>query len=914
MDGHHRSSPVRDGEPLTAAPHCATTADGSQPMVAVVLPLFRHSVLVSEAIASVMAQRTKFEFRLVVVNDGCPHAESDETLRHYALAYPDRIVYLHKRNNGLSAARNTGIDFALSAWPSVRAIYLLDADNRLFPFALQRAWETLHADPQIGWAYPDMDMFGIENNAGASGPYSVLKHLGENYCEAGSLVRREIFDKGLRFDESMKLGFEDWDFWLQAVEAGYVGAHVDCMGFRYRKRPESMLSNSERDRAEIIAYMHRKHKALFHRNEIALLEHREAPRYAIHLGDTNEVIFATDPRLASQRMPWSEFTPRFLGAWADPQGTYSPNFLVYTTKTFLATLGELRLVNWCFWRLEEALNGDPAFATVTLEANGNAPDLVRLRTSTAEEMSDLPQRSGLVMVSRRIFQECVADKTTDWIVSLAGSQPLPPVFKLKIEADCEAAVGECRTTGVSVMLRSLFEFRDVGGDAGNRLAPEWRARESRSRSDLHLVSRELLKVWTVYPRVRSQPEERNVGFLLPLVSIGGVEKVAVNLARAVGKLGWRPHLFVFAATEAQGLGYLTEAFETINFLDDGLAGRYDPAVRYFGTGFSTWVRDGDHRRAIGLLTAMDAVINCHSVDAHAIIGSLRRLGIATLCHLHLVDHDAYGAPTGIPYQAIAYEHSYQGILVISEKLKAWCHAMGVPADKLVMATNAPSYPLSPWVIERLLAERRERQGGKLRVAFIGRLDRQKGLDRLTALVHMAERLALPVEWRVVGGTVLAEDAARLDVAALEPYRHPPALTPAALNSHLSWADVLVLPSYFEGVPLTVLEAMRVGVVPLVTRVGAVHEIVADGDTGLIVDNGPRHAVVDAMLDRLRGLCDDRALLLRLAERAAQAASAYDWDATARVVVERLDKLVDKRTTPLPYATGDTTGAPVSTLS
>ena len=124
----------------------------------------------------------------------------------------------------------------------------------------------------------------------------------------------------------------------------------------------------------------------------------------------------------------------------------------------------------------------------------------------------------------------------------------------------------------------------------------------------------------------------------------------------------------------------------------------------------------------------------------------------------------------------------------------------------------------------------------------------------------------------------------------------------------------MLPSYFEGVPLTVLEAMRVGVVPLVTRVGAVHEIVADGDTGLIVDNGPRHAVVDAMLDRLRGLCNDRALLLMLAERAAQAASAYDWDATARVVVERLDKLVDKRTTPLPYATGETTGAPVSTLS
>jgi glycosyltransferase involved in cell wall biosynthesis len=506
------------------------------------------------------------------------------------------------------------------------------------------------------------------------------------------------------------------------------------------------------------------------------------------------------------------------------------------------------------------------------------------------------------MVSRRIFQECIGDAATDWIVSLSGPQPLPPVFKLSIAAD-GAAAGACRPGGVTVMLRSLFEFRDVGGESGDRRAPEWRDCESTSRSDLYRVPRELLKVRTVYPRVRSQPGERNVGFILPLVSIGGVEKVATNLARAVGKLGWKPHLFVFTTTEVHGLGDLAATYETINFLDDSLAGRYDPSVRYFGTGFSTWVRDGDHQRAIGLLGAMDAVINCHSVDAHAVMGSLRRQGIATLCHLHLVDHDVHGAPTGIPYQAIAYEHSYQGILVISEKLKAWCHAMGVPADKIVMATNAPSYPLSAEAVERSLVERRQRRGGKLRVAFIGRLDRQKGLDRLTSLVQMTERSGMPVEWRVVGGSVLAEDAAKLDVATLERYRHPPALTPATLTDHLSWADVLVLPSHFEGVPLMVLEAMRLGVVPLVTRVGALHEIVND-DTGLIVDNGPRHAVVDAMLLRLRTLCADRELLLALAERAAESAAAYDWNETARVVVERLDKLVDARTTPLPYVSTD----------
>src|SRR3546814_10517349 len=69
----------------------------------------------------------------------------------------------------------------------------------------------------------------------------------------------------------MRLGFEDWDFWLQAIGLGYVGRHVESMGLRYRKRPESMLSNSERDRSEILGYMRRKHRSEEHTSELQSL-------------------------------------------------------------------------------------------------------------------------------------------------------------------------------------------------------------------------------------------------------------------------------------------------------------------------------------------------------------------------------------------------------------------------------------------------------------------------------------------------------------------------------------------------------------------------------------------------------------------------------------------------------------------
>src|SRR3546814_6220117 len=152
----------------------------------------------------------------------------------------------------------------------------------------------------------------------------------------------------------------------------------------------------------------------------------------------------------------------------------------------------------------------------------------------------------------------------------------------------------------------------------------WRPVESIRRSDLFYAARELLRVRTLVPFVPKAAGDRHIGFVLPLCSFGGVEKVALNLARAMAAQGWHPHLFVMASQEVANIHELRDVFETVSFLDDPVCGRYDPTTRYFGTGFSSWVREGDHRRALGLMMAMDAVVNCHSVEAHALMAEIGR--------------------------------------------------------------------------------------------------------------------------------------------------------------------------------------------------------------------------------------------------------------------------------------------------
>ena len=216
-----------------------------EPEIAVVIPAFRQPALLEEAILSVLAQRGPRRVAAVVVDDGCPMPETRAAGLRFAAAHPGRVFLLRRAHGGLSAARNTGIDVVLRAWPGCRAVFFLDADNRLGPWLIHRAAALMEASGAgTGWIYPDFDFFGVPGHASAAGEHSLLMHLLENTSDAGSLVSRRVLDAGLRFDEGMRQGFEDWDFWLRAGAAGFRGRHLPTAGFAYRRRAGGMPSSS----------------------------------------------------------------------------------------------------------------------------------------------------------------------------------------------------------------------------------------------------------------------------------------------------------------------------------------------------------------------------------------------------------------------------------------------------------------------------------------------------------------------------------------------------------------------------------------------------------------------------------------------------------------------------------------------
>ena len=859
------------------------------PRIAIVIPVFKHSVLVAEAITCALEQDTKFPYVIIIVNDGCKFKETDRVGRDFALAYPEQVIYLYRPNGGLSAARNTGIDFALDTWDSVEAIYLLDADNRISPQTIERSFQVLLSEPEAGWVYPNVNMFGQESYGDYAGEYSVLRHLRCNTCEAGSLIRREVFDAGCRYDESMKLGFEDWEFWWQAIDAGYRGKHLPEFGFQYRKRFESMLKNSERDSQSIINYMHRKHRHLFTHSKIVSVEHEEVPRYGIFLSDTGQIILTSDPAILNHSISLDQFREIYHRAESMPARYHRPYFLAFTRTAVLNFLKEHGLLRWVFWRLERAQNV-ANFANLIVDVN-----LDQSAITIHENESGLNAKAGetdhLVMTTISTMDKCLDDPLEDWIQSLLKSKPMPNVFNLRLEIP-DNRTREILGSGALYPLLSIF--KDLRGSMISRREKktwDWHTKAFPPRSLMFEDARLALQSGPIYPFL-TQESQRHIGFILPLVEFGGVEKVALNIAKTFKEAGWVVHLFVFNF-RMQILPEWAKIFDTINFYyESDMHSLAESKYRYMGSTYDDWSHLGDHSTALGLLSWLNVVVNFHCNPVNSLMGLLRRAGTKTIASLHVHDITHRKLVRSHGYLMLGYEHAYDFIIACSNQMMNWCHAMGVPDDKLLVVPNACGYPLDESTIHQILTRRWQRESKrKLRVLFIGRFERQKGLDRLVRIIEASHCRQVPIQYRLVGKNLLKDDNATSELKSIADLIEAPVLSTQELNELYEWADVLLLPSYWEGLPLTILEAMRLGVVVCASDVGAVTEAIDHEKTGLVIPNLAGEAFVEAAIEILSKLVSRPDKLREISKAAATVASSRTWVQSCAEMIQCLEGLL-----------------------
>ena len=148
---------------------------------------------------------------------------------------------------------------------------------------------------------------------------------------------------------------------------------------------------------------------------------------------------------------------------------------------------------------------------------------------------------------------------------------------------------------------------------------------------------------------------------------------------------------------------------------------------------------------------------------------------------------------------------------------------GLPASKMRVLPNGIAWTPAP---------RRQARSGPLRFIFIGRLDRQKGVDILLDTIRR-----FPLErfrFDIVGSGILSGGTS--DHLATGPnVTFHGWLARKETLALLQRADALVMPSRWDAAPIVAIEAMRAGIPVVGSNRGAIPEIVGDGVGGRIFD-------------------------------------------------------------------------------
>lgn len=220
------------------------------PLVSIVIPCYNQSDFLGEAIKSALNQ-TYSNIEIIVVDDG----SSDRT-QEVALGFLD-VRYIRQKNQGLSAARNTGIREGGGHY-----MVFLDADDRLLPIALESGLKCFREHRECAFvfgSYRRIKSNGLFGQDMGTSQFRQIKYLRQycnhnnhyqallhrNYIEmhASVMYRCDVLKSVGGFDTSLK-ACEDYDLYLRIARNYPIYFHGNVVA-EYWQHKSNMSKDNE---------------------------------------------------------------------------------------------------------------------------------------------------------------------------------------------------------------------------------------------------------------------------------------------------------------------------------------------------------------------------------------------------------------------------------------------------------------------------------------------------------------------------------------------------------------------------------------------------------------------------------------------------------------------------------------------
>jgi glycosyltransferase involved in cell wall biosynthesis len=253
------------------------------------------------------------------------------------------------------------------------------------------------------------------------------------------------------------------------------------------------------------------------------------------------------------------------------------------------------------------------------------------------------------------------------------------------------------------------------------------------------------------------------------------------------------------------------------------------------------------------------------------MAAARLAGAKVICHYHGTVHTRFpscetrsGRRIGRFLMSAAHRVIVLGPTYRRAMSEAWGRddiAWAPNVADVALFRNTPADAPAPWLAR-----------GDRGVLFVGRLSAPKGIYDLFEAIPRV--LARHPEARFVLVGVAESDALELVIRAEAERRGIAArvtflgsLAGAEKAAAFVASQMIVLPSWTEGFPLVIPEAMAAGLPVIATAVGAIPDFVKDGEDGFLV--APRHP--ELLADRICRLLDDEGLRTRISKRVRERA-------------------------------------------
>lgn len=254
--------------------------------VSIIIPCFNDAKYIEQSVQSALDQ-TYSNTEVIVIDDGS-NSETKEVLNKIA---PRISKLITQENKGQSTARNVGIKAAKGTY-----ILVLDSDDYFEPSFCEKAIDVFvkQKETKVVSCYANLLFEDGSSSIYKPSGGTINDFLYVNNALGTAMFKKEDWGSSGGYDEDMRNGFEDWEFFIRLLKNGGNITILKEPLYTYRKRNDSTTHRANKVKFDILKYIYLKHKDLYIHNYDATISYfiKEMKKLQVSVENKNNSVDA----------------------------------------------------------------------------------------------------------------------------------------------------------------------------------------------------------------------------------------------------------------------------------------------------------------------------------------------------------------------------------------------------------------------------------------------------------------------------------------------------------------------------------------------------------------------------------------------------------------------------------------------